>query len=147
WRTYPARSRNLWLATSASAGASRSVGMNKCDQRYMSSFPLVTEFFIVNDGRAEDMISRIGLLLACALAPKTVHFPLPKSVFSMFWIGFLGLFAFILYAAFQAKKKRRQALEQFAMEMGLMFFEKPDDALAARLAEIHFNIAQLESSA
>jgi hypothetical protein len=89
----------------------------------------------------------MGLLLACALAPKTVHFTLPKSVFGMFWIGFLALFAFILYAASQAKKKRRQALEQFEMKMGFMFFEKPDDALAARLAEIHFNIAQLESSA
>src|SRR5208283_5277373 len=35
---YPARTRNLWLATSASAGASRSVGINSCDQRYMMSF-------------------------------------------------------------------------------------------------------------
>src|SRR5258708_4414433 len=33
WRMYPARIRNLWLATSASAGASRSVGINSCDQR------------------------------------------------------------------------------------------------------------------
>src|SRR5258707_15733965 len=33
WRMYPARIRNLWLATSASAGASRSVGMNSLDQR------------------------------------------------------------------------------------------------------------------
>ena len=35
WRMYPARTRNLWLATSASAGASRSVGMNSWDQRCM----------------------------------------------------------------------------------------------------------------
>src|ERR1039457_2030143 len=33
WRMYPARIRNLWLATSASAGASRSVGINSFDQR------------------------------------------------------------------------------------------------------------------
>src|SRR6185312_4098006 len=30
---YPARIRNLWLATSASAGASLSVGINSFDQR------------------------------------------------------------------------------------------------------------------
>src|SRR5258708_25644057 len=30
---YPARTRNLWLATSASAGASRRVGINSFDQR------------------------------------------------------------------------------------------------------------------
>jgi hypothetical protein len=86
-------------------------------------------------------------LLACALAPKTVHFTLPKSVFGMFWVGFLALFALMLWAVSQAKRKRRAALEQFGMEMGFMFSEKPDDALAARLAEIHFNIARLESAA
>src|SRR6266567_8219346 len=32
-RMYPARSRNLWLATSASVGASRRVGMKSLDQR------------------------------------------------------------------------------------------------------------------
>src|ERR1039458_5982760 len=32
---YPARTNSLWLATSASAGASRSVGIKSCDQRCM----------------------------------------------------------------------------------------------------------------
>src|SRR5580700_5492012 len=32
-RMYPARNKNLWLATSASAGASRRVGINSFDQR------------------------------------------------------------------------------------------------------------------
>src|SRR5580658_6746985 len=32
---YPARTSSLWLATSASAGASRSVGIKSCDQRCM----------------------------------------------------------------------------------------------------------------
>jgi hypothetical protein len=32
-RIYPARRRNLWLATSASAGASRRVGMKSFDER------------------------------------------------------------------------------------------------------------------
>ena len=81
------------------------------------------------------------------MAPKTIHFNLPKSVFGIIWFGLLALFVLILYAAFQAKKKRRAALEQFAMEMGFLFSERLDDALAARLAEIHFNVAQLESSA
>src|SRR5258708_17876099 len=34
-RTYPALNRNLWLATSASAGASRRVGTKSFDQRCM----------------------------------------------------------------------------------------------------------------
>src|SRR3984885_3795257 len=34
---YPARSRSLWLATSASAGASRRVGMKSFDQRCIDS--------------------------------------------------------------------------------------------------------------
>ena len=94
------------------------------------------------------MISRYGdLLMACALAPKndSLHAP-PKSVFWMFWLGFLALFGLMLCAASQAKKKRRDALEQFGMEMGFVFSEKPDDALAARLAEIHINVAQMEST-
>src|SRR6266849_6987335 len=32
---YPARTSSLWLATSASAGASRRVGIKSCDQRCM----------------------------------------------------------------------------------------------------------------
>src|ERR1017187_2838824 len=32
---YPARTNSLWLATSASAGASRRVGIKSCDQRCM----------------------------------------------------------------------------------------------------------------
>src|SRR6185437_12276775 len=42
-RTYPARTRNLWLATSASAGASRNVGMNSCDQRCMGKGSIVAK--------------------------------------------------------------------------------------------------------
>src|SRR5690348_17480003 len=37
---YPARTRNLWLATSASAGASRRVGMKSFDQRCMRAMCL-----------------------------------------------------------------------------------------------------------
>src|ERR1700748_1794816 len=36
-RIYPDRTRNLWLATSASDGASRNVGIKSCDQRCMCS--------------------------------------------------------------------------------------------------------------
>src|SRR5580658_452700 len=38
-RIYPARTRNLWLATSASAGASRNVGINSCDHRCIDVSP------------------------------------------------------------------------------------------------------------
>src|ERR1700733_10942170 len=40
---YPARTKNRWLATSASAGASRSVGIKSSDQRCILSLPVVGE--------------------------------------------------------------------------------------------------------
>src|SRR5260370_31879109 len=46
---YPARTSSLWLATSASAGASRRVGIKSCDQRCIC-FPIERESSIVNDG-------------------------------------------------------------------------------------------------
>src|SRR5579864_8903983 len=53
WRTYPARSRYLWLATSASAGASRRVGINSWDQRCMMLREGCDKAFIVaKAGRA-----------------------------------------------------------------------------------------------
>jgi hypothetical protein len=62
------------------------------------------------------------------------------------WAGFLVFAVLALYAKSQQTKKRRAGLEQFGMESGFLFSEKPDDELAAHLAEIHFNAAQLEYS-
>ena len=84
------------------------------------------------------------MLLACVRAPQKMHFDIPPWLFWTMWLGFLGLIVLMLYAKSREAKKRRAALEQFGMETGFMFSEKPDDELAAHLAEIHFNAAQLE---
>ncbi len=84
--------------------------------------------------------------MACALKTQPIHFNISREAFWVAWIGFLTLFVLMLWAASQAKKKRRAALEQFAMETGFVFNERPDDALAARLAEIHINVAHMEST-
>jgi hypothetical protein len=86
------------------------------------------------------------MLLAFVRTPQKMHFDIPQWLFWTLWLGFLGLIVLILYAKSRETKKRREALEQFAMENGFLFSEKPDDALAAHLAEIHFNVAQLEYS-
>jgi hypothetical protein len=86
----------------------------------------------------------MGILLACALAPQRIHFNNPPWLFWAMWLGFLGLVVLMLYAKSRETKKRRDGLEQFGMENGFLFSEKPDDELAAHLAEIHFNVAQLE---
>src|SRR5271167_3737475 len=46
---YPARTSSLWLATSASAGASRRVGIKSCDQRCMVMGSNRERILIVND--------------------------------------------------------------------------------------------------
>jgi hypothetical protein len=85
-------------------------------------------------------------LLACALKTQPIHFNISREAFWAAWLGFLLLFVLMLYAKSRETRKRREALEQFGMETGFMFFAKPDDALAARLAEIHTNVAPLETN-
>jgi hypothetical protein len=84
------------------------------------------------------------MLLACALAPQKIRFNSPPWLFWAIWLGLLGLVVLTLYAKSRETKKRREGLQQFGMESGFLYSEKPDDALAAHLAEIHFNVAQLE---
>jgi len=88
----------------------------------------------------------MGMLLAFVRAPQKMHFDIPQWLFWTLWLGVLGLIVLMLYAKSREKKKRREGLEQYGMETGFLFSEKPDDALAAHLAEIHFNVAQLEYS-
>jgi hypothetical protein len=76
-------------------------------------------------------------LVAFALAPRTVHFDLPPAVFSFLWVGLLAFMVLIVYAAVRARRKRRQALEQFAMESGFLFSETPDPGAAEELAQVH----------
>jgi hypothetical protein len=90
------------------------------------------------------MIRPMEILLACVRAPQKMHFNIPPWLFWTMWLGFLGLVVLMLYAKSRETKKRRAALEQFGMESGFLFSEKLDDALAAHLAEIHVNVAQME---
>jgi hypothetical protein len=76
--------------------------------------------------------------------PQKIHFGIPLWLFWAMWLGFFGLIVLMLYAKTRETRKRREGLQQFGMEIGFLFSEKPDDALAAHLAEIHFNVAQLE---
>ena len=86
------------------------------------------------------------MLLAFVRAPQKTHFAIPPWLFWTLWLGVFALVVLILYAKSRETKKRREGLEQFGMENGFLFSEKPDDELAAHLAEIHFNVAQLEYS-
>ena len=84
------------------------------------------------------------MLLAFVRPPQKM--PIPQWLFWTMWLGVLALVVLILYAKSRETKKRRAGLEQFGMENGFLFSEKPDDALAEHLAEIQFNVAQLEYS-
>src|SRR6266699_880161 len=54
---YPARTRNLWLATSASAGAARNVGMKSSDHRCISwSTDLGVDELAILRGPSEDWL-------------------------------------------------------------------------------------------
>ncbi|MBZ5629776.1 MAG: hypothetical protein LAO06_13015 [Acidobacteriia bacterium] len=83
-------------------------------------------------------------LLLSVLAPQKLHSTIPPSWFWAIWLGFLGLVVLMLYAKAREARKRREELEQFGMERGLLFSEKPDDALAEKLAPIQLAMARLD---
>ena len=76
------------------------------------------------------------MLLLSMLAPQKIHFDFPPWLFWAMWLGFLGLVFLMLNAKARELRKRREGLEQFGMERGLLFTEKPDDTLAEKLAPI-----------
>src|SRR3954468_10536344 len=66
-RTYPARTRSLWLATSASAGSSRSVRTNRVDIRSgtVSGMEVLHRaIMLAEQGTGAGVDDRIGQLLA-----------------------------------------------------------------------------------
>ncbi|MBZ5567321.1 MAG: hypothetical protein LAN64_05655 [Acidobacteriia bacterium] len=83
------------------------------------------------------------MLLLLVLAPQKLRSTIPPSWFWAIWLGFLGLIALMLCVKAREVRKRREELEQFGMERGLLFSEKPDDALAEKLALIR--MARMES--
>jgi hypothetical protein len=77
-----------------------------------------------------------GCALLGAAVPQKIHYEIPPWLFWAMWLGFLGLILLTLYAKSRAVRTRREGLEQFGMENGFAFFEKPDDALAEQLTQI-----------
>ncbi len=76
-----------------------------------------------------------------------IHFNLPPWLFWMAWTGFLALIVLMLYAKARQVRQRRAALEQFAMENGFQFSDKPDEGSTAQLAQIHVAGAQMGGAA
>ncbi len=81
----------------------------------------------------------MSTLLILALAPQKIHRDLPPTFFFLLWFGFLALILLIVWAAKREQRKRREALEQLAMESGFLFTEKPDDPSAQELQQIEIS--------
>ena len=71
---------------------------------------------------------------------QPVHFNLPPNAFWMIWVGMLGFFVLLVWAAARARRKRREALEQFALESGFSFSAEADAAIAEELAPIQASV-------
>ncbi len=71
---------------------------------------------------------------------QSVHFNLPPAIFWLMWVGFLGLFVLMVWAAARAKRKRREALEQFALESGFSFTAEADATIVEELAPIQVSV-------
>lgn len=79
------------------------------------------------------MISQLIIQFA---RPQQIHFTISPTVFWAMWIGFAALIVLMLYSKIRQVKQRSEGLRQLAMQSGYEFFEKPDAALEADLAEI-----------
>ena len=66
------------------------------------------------------------ILLAWMWAPQKIHYNIPPSLFWLLWLGFAALMALMLYAKSRQVRKRREELEQLAMQNGFVFSAKPD---------------------
>ncbi len=80
------------------------------------------------------------MLLALWTRNPGVHFDLPPSVFWLIFGGFIGFFVLIVWAAARAKRKRREGLEQFALESGFSFTAEADPSIAQELAPLQVSV-------
>jgi hypothetical protein len=80
------------------------------------------------------------MLIAAWTRNPGTHFDLPPSMFWLIWVGFIGFFVLIVWAAARAKRKRREALEQFALESGFSFSAEADTTIAEELAPIQLSM-------
>ena len=74
-----------------------------------------------------------------------VHFNLPPTVFWLVWGGFLAFFVLLVWGAAREKRKRREALQQFALESGFSFSAEADATIAEELAPIQVTVAMAAS--
>ena len=79
-------------------------------------------------------------MLIAIWARQTAHFNLPPAMFWLIWAGMLGFFVLLVWAAARARRQRREALEQFALESGFSFSPEADAAIAEELAPIQANV-------
>ena len=86
----------------------------------------------------------MGTLLLFALAQRRIHNNPPPTFFWAIWIGILALVALGVYAAARQRRKRREAMEQFAMESGFAFSQTPDEMTESELREIRVAGVQLD---
>ncbi len=86
-------------------------------------------------------------MYAALRTPPPLHFSLPAWLFLATWIGILALFASMFWAVVREKRKRREALQRFALESGFNFFDQPEPDLAARLVELNASPMSLQIDA
>ncbi len=80
------------------------------------------------------------MLIAMWTRGQTAHFHLPPAIFWLIWAGMLGFFVLLVWAAARARRKRREGLEQFAMESGFSFSPEADQAIAEELAPLQVSV-------
>ncbi len=79
------------------------------------------------------------------LAFWTRHSTLPPTVGFLVVAGFIAFFVLVLWAAARQTRKRREALEQFAMESGFAFSAEADPGVADELADLRMAPAGMEA--
>ncbi|HVP43649.1 MAG TPA: hypothetical protein VMS96_09455 [Terriglobales bacterium] len=79
------------------------------------------------------------LLAAWMLYSRTQAGPPPLLLLAVVG-GAVCVFALILWSVARARRKRREALEQFAMESGFAFSAEADPSVAQELSEVQFTL-------
>lgn len=81
------------------------------------------------------------MLLALWTRNPGAHSDLPPTVVWLIVAGFIAFFVLIFWAAARAKRKRREGLEQFALESGFSFSAEADPSIAQELAPLNMTVA------
>lgn len=79
------------------------------------------------------------------LALWTRQSTLPPKVGFLVVAGFVAFFVLVIWAAARAKRKRREELEQFALESGFAYSPEADPGTTAQLAELKMSPVGVET--